>query len=195
MKNIAIVHFSGSGHTTLLAQAIQRGTAAVPGVTTTSIRIEPSDIREGRYSNDGVFSQLAAADAILFGSPTYMGGPAAQFKAFADATAGIWFRQGWKDKLAGGFTGSGNPSGDKLSTLQYLGVLAAQHGMIWINAAEFPSHYLGKTDGVNRLGSYLGVMGQNTSAPGTPPVLDPGDALTAEAYGRRVALLTFKLVN
>lgn len=193
MKNIALIHFSGSGHTTLIAEAVHRGAAAVPGVNVATLRIEGRDIIEGRYKNDAVLAQLSAADAIVFGTPTYMGGPAAQFKAFADATGGIWYRQGWKDKLAGGFTGSGNPSGDKLSTLQYLGVLAAQHGMIWINAAEFPSHYLGKTDGVNRLGSYLGVMAQNSGAPGTPPVLDHGDALTAEAYGRRIALITLRL--
>ncbi|WP_175564229.1 flavodoxin family protein, partial [Pseudomonas aeruginosa] len=33
------------------------------------------------------------ADAIVFGSPTYMGGPAWQFKKFADATSKPWFVQ------------------------------------------------------------------------------------------------------
>ena len=44
-----------------------------------------------------------------------MGGPAAQFKAFADATAGKWFTSAWKDKIAAGFTVSMSPSGDKLT--------------------------------------------------------------------------------
>ena len=46
-----------------------------------------------------------------------MGGPAAQFKAFADATGERWYRGAWRDKLAAGFTVSSGPSGDKLNTL------------------------------------------------------------------------------
>ena len=61
-----------------------------------------------------------------------MGGPAAKFKAFADATVESWFAQAWRDKLAAGFTVSGTPSGDKFSTLQYFHTLAMQHGMIWV---------------------------------------------------------------
>ncbi|MDF5984191.1 NAD(P)H-dependent oxidoreductase [Pseudomonas aeruginosa] len=37
--------------------------------------------------------RLVEADAIVFGSPTYMGGPAWQFKKFADATSKPWFVQ------------------------------------------------------------------------------------------------------
>jgi NAD(P)H dehydrogenase (quinone) len=44
-----------------------------------------------------------------------MGGPAAQFKAFADATSERWFKRVRLNKLAAGFTVSGGPSGDKLS--------------------------------------------------------------------------------
>ena len=36
--------------------------------------------------------------------------PAAQFKAFADATGERWFKAAWKDKLAAGFTVSGSRS-------------------------------------------------------------------------------------
>ncbi|MFO6089736.1 flavodoxin family protein, partial [Pseudomonas aeruginosa] len=38
-------------------------------------------------------ARLVEADAIVFGSPTYMGGPAWQFKKFADATSKLWFVQ------------------------------------------------------------------------------------------------------
>ena len=47
---------------------------------------------------------LDAADAIIFGSPTYMGMASWQFKKFADATSKRWFTSAWKDKVAGGFT-------------------------------------------------------------------------------------------
>ena len=46
-----------------------------------------------------------------------MGGPAAQFKAFADALGGHWYGRTWQGKVAGGFTTSGGLSGDKQGTL------------------------------------------------------------------------------
>jgi len=88
MPTISVIYFSGAGHTTKLAEAVNKGAATVGGVTTHLIAINGDDIVKGRYKNDDVFAKLDASDAIIFGSPTYMGGPAAQFKAFADATAG-----------------------------------------------------------------------------------------------------------
>lgn len=52
-------------------------------------------------------------------------------------------------------------SGDKQGTLLYLATFAAQMAMVWVNAGEIPSHYFGKDDSVNRLGAFLGVMGQS----------------------------------
>ncbi len=193
MKNIAIIYFTGSGSTGRLAEAVHAGASSIEGVQSELLAIQGKDIVEGRYGNEAVFEKLAKADAIIFGTPTYMGGASAQFKAFADASGMVWFGQGWKDKIAGGFTVSGSPSGDKLSTLQYLHVLASQHGMQWVSTGGMPSFYAGATDGYNRLGSYLGVMAQNTTPQGQPPVLDPGDQLTGERYGRRVAEFLLRL--
>src|SRR5690242_10256838 len=88
MATISIIYFSGSGHTAKLAEAVTKGAASVAGVEANLISINGKDIVEGRFANDDVFAKLDASDAIIFGSPTYMGGPAAQFKAFADATSG-----------------------------------------------------------------------------------------------------------
>ncbi len=77
------------------------------------------DIVEGRYQNEADFAHFAKSDAIVFGTPTYMGGPAAQFKGFADAADMVWFQQGWKNKLVGGFKHSSPPNGDKGTTLHY----------------------------------------------------------------------------
>ena len=100
MPTVSVIYFSGTGHTTKLAEAIQKGAASVAGVTANLIAISGDDIVKGRYKNDAVFAQLDASDAIIFGSPTYMGGPAAQFKAFADATGAKWYTGAWRDKLA-----------------------------------------------------------------------------------------------
>jgi NAD(P)H dehydrogenase (quinone) len=192
MKNIAIVYFSGTGYTALLAEAVAAGVNASGTAKAELIRVEGKDITEGRYENAAVFEKLAAADGIIFGSPTYMGGVAGQFKAFIDASGGTWFGRGWSGKIAAAFTTSGSPSGDKQGTLSYLHTLASQHGMIWVSANELPSFYQGKTDGLNRLGSFSGVMGQNTNAMGAEPVLDPGDRLSGEKLGERVAAITAK---
>src|SRR5690349_6044864 len=119
MSKISIIYFSGSGHTTKLAEAVHKGAAAVADVSTSLIAINGDDIQQGRYVNEDVLKKLDSSDAIIFGSPTYMGGPAAQFKAFADATGGRWYGGAWRDKVAAGFTVSSGPSGDKLSTLHY----------------------------------------------------------------------------
>ena len=85
MAAIAVVYHSGSGHTKLMAEAVRRGAASVPGVEVQIHAVTGSDIREGRWSNDAILEALDACDAIVFGCPTYMGGVSAQMKAFLDA--------------------------------------------------------------------------------------------------------------
>jgi NAD(P)H dehydrogenase (quinone) len=193
MKTIAIVYFSGSGYTALVAEAYAKGLANEKDIKVELHRITGEQIEKGRWKNETILASLKAADAIVFGTPTYMGGVAAQFKAFADGTAEIWYGRGFAGKLAAGFTTSGSPSGDKQGTLIYLNTLANQHGMLWISQTELPSQYLGKTDGVNRLGSFSGVMGQNANPMGAAPVVDAGDARTAELHAQRIAALVRKL--
>ncbi len=188
MSTISVIYYSGSGHTTKLAEAVLLGAASVPGTKTHLISINGDDIIKGRYENNAVLEQLDASDAVIFGSPTYMGGPAAQFKAFADATGGRWYGGAWRDKLAAGFTVSSGPSGDKLSTLHYFFTLAMQQGMIWIGFPDNPMN----DKGINRLSSYSGVMGQaGQEAPEIAP--NAADKLTGELLGKRVATIAAKL--
>ena len=107
---------------------------------------------------------------------------------FADATSQPWFTSAWKDKIAAGFTNSLSLSGDKLSTLSYLAVLAAQHGMIWVGTGLAPGASSGDVtiDGVNRVGSSLGLMTQSdNAAPDVTP--GAGDLKTARLFGARIA--------
>jgi NAD(P)H dehydrogenase (quinone) len=188
MTNIAIVYFSGTGHTHLMAEAIAAGAKQVADTHVEIIRITGKQIIDGRWKDDGMLAKLQAADAIVFGSPTYMGGVAAEFKAFIDAASAVWFAQGWKDKIAGGFTHSSSLSGDKQGTLLYLAINAAQHSMIWVGAGQMP-----ESDGMNRLGSFMGVMGQSAmDMSGAPATIDPGDRSTSEHYGHRLATATQK---
>lgn len=182
MTTVSIVYHSGTGHTAKLAEAVAKGAGSVADVNVKIISLSGKDIIEGRYKNAAVLEQLDASDAIIFGSPTYMGRPSGQFKCFADATGERWFGGKWRDKIAGGFTVSGGASGDKLSTLHYFFTLAMQHAMVWVGQAETPMN----DKGINRLSSYSGVMGQ---AMMEPPEVAPNEAdkLTGEIFGRRVA--------
>ena len=177
MAHIAVVYHSGYGHTQRLAQSVAEGA----GAQLVAIDAE-GNLPEGGWET------LAAASAIIFGSPTYMGMASWQFKKFADASSKRWYIGAWKDKVAGGFTISANPSGDKLSTLQYFMTLAMQHGMVWVGQSE-------SNDGtLNRIGSNCGVMAQVGQ---TSPAADipQGDLDTAKAYGQRVADLATPLTK
>lgn len=184
MTQLVVVYHSATGRTRALAQAVARGAAAVEGVSTHVLSVEEDPTRLHRA--------LSAADAIVFGAPTYMGSVSAPFKAFMDATSAVWALQGWRDKVAAGFTHSAAPSGDKLATLMQLTVFAAQHGMIWVGLG-LPPTYAGieaAADDTNRLGSHLGAMTQSRPGGGTLP---EGDLRTAELLGRRAALVAARL--
>ncbi|NUR67700.1 MAG: flavodoxin family protein, partial [Streptomyces sp.] len=126
---VSIAYHSGYGHTTVLAEAVRAG-AQEAGAEVHLINV--AEITEEQWT------VLDGSDAIVFGSPTYMGTASGPFHVFAEATSKRWFGQDWKDKLAAGFTNSGSKSGDKLHTLQFFQILAAQHGMHWINLGLHP---------------------------------------------------------
>jgi multimeric flavodoxin WrbA len=180
MTAIAVVYHSMSGRTRALAEAVARGAESANAEG--NIVAHVLSVEDAQRAH----AVLAAADAIVFGCPTYMGSVSAQFKTFMDATGAIWALQGWRDKLAAGFTHSAAPSGDKLGTLMQLAVFAAQHGMVWVGLGLPPTYAGAETgeDDKNRLGSHLGAMAQSRPGGGTLPA---GDVLTAEHLGRRVA--------
>lgn len=188
MDSVAIVYFSGTGHTHLMAEAIAAGVHLHPDTRADLLRIEGTQIKAGRWFDEGCVERLQGAKAILFGSPTYMGGAAAQFKAFADYSSELWVQQSWKNKLAGGFTHGAALSGDKLNTLMYFSILAAQHGMVWVNPGEIDCTVQGATEETNRLGSYLGVMGQTYfNLERKEPELHAGDRISCEHFGQHIA--------
>ena len=176
MSKIAIVIHSGYGHNNVVAESVKTGAESIPGTQVSLLAVEDVEAH---------WADLEAADAIIFGSPTYMGNVSAPFKAFMDASSKPWLEQKWKDKLAAGFTISGSPSGDKLNTLQSLMIFAMQHGMIWVGNAEMPYN----EEGINRLGSFTGLMAQaGQVAPDVEP--NAADRRSAEKLGQRVATAT-----
>ncbi len=190
--HVAIVYHSGYGHTAAVAEHVAKGAGEVPGVEASLFKAE--NLAD---PGKGPWDQLAAADAIIFGAPTYMGSASAAFKQFADASSKVWFSLGWKDKLAAGFTNSGSWSGDKFNTLVQFVTLASQHGMNWVSLGMMPGfNKKGSTpEDLNRVGSYLGLMTQSNidEGPDTAPIAS--DRKTAELFGRRVAEAAIRWSN
>lgn len=141
---------------------------------------------EGNLS-DNDWETLNKADAIIFGSPTYMGSVTWQFKKFADASSKAWFTQAWKDKIFAGFTNSATMNGDKHSTLHYFITLAMQHSGIWVGTGLMPSNSkAAQRNDVNYVGSFAGAMAQSPSD-SSPEEMLSGDLETAKLFGQRVA--------
>ena len=175
MSKIVIVYHSGYGHTKKVAEAVAAGS----GGTLLAIDAE-GNLPEGGWE------QLAAAKAIVFGSPTYMGSVSWQFKKFADTSSKPWFSQVWKNKLAAGFTNSATLNGDKLSTLHYLFTLSQQHSMLWVGTGLMPANSKAATRAdINNVGSFSGLMTVSPSD-ASPDEMIPGDIATAKKFGERI---------
>ena len=181
MAKVAVVFHSGYGHTLRMAQSVAQGAGA---------ELVPIDA-DGNLTDAG-WETLNAADAIIMGSPTYMGSVSWQFKKFADASSKPWFSQAWKDKVFAGFTNSATMNGDKLSTLHYLFTLAMQQGGIWVGTALMPSNSkAAQRNDINYVGSFAGAMAQSPSD-SSPAEMPQGDLDTAKLFGKRVAEVAAK---
>lgn len=180
---VAIAYHSLQGHVAKLARAVADGVGEVPGAITHPVTLDALTAAS--------WETIDRADAIVFGCPTYMGGASAVFKTFAEQSLRPWLDNlRWRHKVAAGFTHSQALSGDKLHTLQYFTILAAQHGMLWVTLDAYAG---GPTD-MNRLGAWLGVISQSerdTPVDVAPPA---SDLATARHLGRRVAQVTRDLL-
>lgn len=184
MAKVAVVYFSGYGHTKVIAETFANEIAAQ------LIAIDANgDIQEADWET------LNQADAIVFGAPTYMGTAPWQFKKFADATSKAWFTQAWKDKVFAGFTNSASFNGDKQVTLIQLQTLASQHGGLWVSLGLLPANTKAATrQDINNLGGSVGLLVQSPSDASVDEI-PSGDLDTAKAYAKRVLEITEKLVG
>lgn len=182
MTKSVVVYFSGYGHTKRVAEFVAEGARAQ------LIAVDA----EGNIP-EAAWDTLDAADAILFGAPTYMGTVPWQFKKFADATSKKWFTRAWQDKVFGGFTNSASLNGDKQVTLITLQTLASQHGGIWVSLGQPPSNTKNASrDDANSLGGSVGVLAQSPSDASADEI-PVGDLESARLYGIRVSEIARRL--
>ena len=186
---IAVVYHSGYGHTDVVAENIVAGLNEVPGVAVTVVKA--GDISD---PESPALNTLDEMDALVFGSPTYMGSAAASFKGFMEATSSRWMEQRWSNKLAAGFTNSGAMNGDKQNTLIEFLTFAMQHGMVWVGLGQMPgnNHSGGSNDDNNRCGASIGCMTQANVDQGGDVAPPASDRATAKLFGTRVGEATLR---
>jgi NAD(P)H dehydrogenase (quinone) len=184
MTRICVVYHSGYGHTQKQAEAVAEGVASVDGVVCDSIAVDALENADAE-----AWATLDSADAMIFGSPTYMGSASAAFKGFMEATSQRWMEQRWAQKLAAGFTNSGSQNGDKQNTLMQFVTFAAQHSMLWVNLGQMPGNNssAGSVDDMNRLGASLGAMAQSNVDAAADLAPTSADLATAREFGAYVA--------
>jgi NAD(P)H dehydrogenase (quinone) len=189
MTTVAIVFYSGYGHTARQADAVRNGVASVLGADVVTYRIDQS----GELP-DGAMEAIGLADAMIYGSPTYMGGPAWQFKKFADASSKAWFAESWKDKVAAGFTNSASVNGDKGATMHYFWTFSQQHGQFWVGLGVPPANTKAHgPEDVNWTAGFSGAFAISPSDASPAEAPRKGDLETASLLGKRVAEVAGRL--
>ena len=140
---IQIVFYSMYGHVYQMAEAVAAG-AREAGSTEVSLwqvpELVPDEILEksGAAVARAAFAhvpmakptQLAEADAIIFGTPTRFGNMAAQMRNFLDQTGGLWANGALVGKVGSVFTSTASQHGGHETTLVSFHTTLLHHGMI-----------------------------------------------------------------
>lgn len=129
------------GHIEKLARAMEEGAKSVEGVEVHLFQVPetlPQEVllKMGAPPKSEVPiitpAQLAEADGLLFGFPTRYGMMCAQFKAFLDATGGLWRTQALAGKPAGIFVSTGSQGGGQETTALTAITQLTHHGMLYV---------------------------------------------------------------
>ncbi|KAL4253692.1 WrbA family protein [Abortiporus biennis] len=137
---IAIVIYSMYGHIAKVAESVKAGVEAAGGSATIyQIPETLSDdilakLHAPAKPNYPIISpeQLPEFDGFLFGIPTRYGNFPAQWKAFWDATGGLWAKGALAGKYASVFVSTGTPGGGQESTVIASLSTLTHHGIIYV---------------------------------------------------------------
>src|SRR3981189_39626 len=119
MTKLAIIYYSATGHGTTMAQRVADAAQAegaevrVRHIAETrdpeSFAENPAWTANYRATKDlpaASGDDIVWADAVIFGTPTRFGSPAAQLRTFIDSLGGLWADGKLADKVYAGFTSS-----------------------------------------------------------------------------------------
>ncbi len=130
MAKVAVIYYSATGTTYKMARAIEEG-AKQAGAEVRVLKVKELAPEEAIASNEGwsahrletqdvpeaTLDDLEWADAIILGTPTRYGLPAAQLKQFIDTTGPLWGQGKLINKIGSSFTSVATAHGGHESTL------------------------------------------------------------------------------
>ena len=130
MTKLAIIYYSATGHGTTMAKRVAAAAEAAGAEVRVRHVAETQDPESFAHNpawtaNYNATKDLPAAtgddivwaDAVIFGSPTRFGSPAAQLRTFLDSLGGLWAGGKLADKVYAGFTSSNTRHGGQETTL------------------------------------------------------------------------------
>lgn len=126
MVKVLVVYYSKTGNTKKMAEFIGKGVEAAGGLLTIKNVEETSP------------EEMNNSDAIIIGSPTYYGLPAAEVKDLIDRS--VKYHGEFEGKVGGAFSSSANNAGGNETTI--LSIIQAMliHGML-IPGSSKGNHY------------------------------------------------------
>jgi NAD(P)H dehydrogenase (quinone) len=134
---------------------------------------------------------LAAADAIIFGTPTRFGNMCGQMRQFLDATGQLWAKGALVGKVGSVFTSTGTQHGGQESTLLSFHITLLHHGMVVVG---LPYAFSGQTDNTAITGGspYGATTIAGTSGERTPT---DNELAGARFQGAHVAKISKRLAQ
>jgi NAD(P)H dehydrogenase (quinone) len=143
IMKLLIVFYSTYGHVYQMAQAIAEGAGQVPGVEVELRRVRetlPPDVLQAMGAVEaqkafahipiGTVNELAAADAIIFGTPTRFGNMCGQMRQFLDATGQLWQQGALVGKVGSVFASTATQHGGQESTILSFHTTLLHQGMV-----------------------------------------------------------------
>jgi len=140
---ILVVFYSMYGHVYQLANAVVAGSREVSGSEVTLMQVQelvPDEalVKSGAATARRAFAHipvakpddLAAADAIIFGTPTRFGNMCAQMRNFLDQTGGLWMSGALIGKVGSVFTSTASQHGGQETTITSFHSTLLHQGMI-----------------------------------------------------------------
>ena len=140
---VLIVYYSMYGHIYKMAEAVAEGVQQVPGCEAIIKRVPETLSSEvlgmmgaldAQKSMENIpvvtVDDLAAADAIIFGTPTRFGNMCGQMRQFLDATGGLWMKGTLIGKVGSVFASSATQHGGQESTILSFHTTLLHHGMV-----------------------------------------------------------------
>ncbi|OIP92041.1 MAG: NAD(P)H:quinone oxidoreductase, type IV [Syntrophaceae bacterium CG2_30_49_12] len=201
---VLIVYYSMYGHVHRMAEAVAEGVQDVKGAESLLRRVPetlPEEVLQkmGALETQKIFAHvpianvqdLAAADAIIFGTPTRFGNMCGQMRQFLDATGGLWTKGALVGKVGSVFTSSGTQHGGQESTILSFHISLLHHGMVVVG---LPYTFAGlmQTDEVSGGTPYGASTIAGSTGARIPSEIELG---AARFQGRHVAAIAAKLVN